>query len=162
MKNWIVILTLVLSFSACRQDEMDQWRSTDLLPYGIPMSIKAPDSIDVETSDMGGLLQDVTIKGGENYYIQIYASDAETTDVAKVKAQQLAQVKSNRYFSEIVEEEEAGFIYQTQIDSLTNYGFRYIRLQGDKEYIFQTGLTGMYSLEEARRMYEAVKPEEQR
>ncbi len=159
MKNWIVMLALILGFSACQQDEMDQWRSTDLLPYGIPLSIKTPDSIDVETSDMGGLMQDVTIKGGENYYVQIYASDAETTDISKVKAEQLSEVKSNRYFSQIVEEEEAGFIYQTQIDSITNYGFRYIRVQGDKEYIFQTGMTGMYSLEEVRRMYEAVKPE---
>ena len=41
-----------------------------------------------------------------------------------------------------------------------NYGFKYLRIQGDKEYTFQTAMVGTFSLEEAKGMYEAVKQKE--
>lgn len=155
------MLGVIAGLWSCRQEAADDWKPTSLMPYGVPVTIMAPDSVVVKTSDMGGLLKDITVRGGEDYYIQIYATDAETTDISKIKANQLAEVKSNRYFSRIVREEEPGFIYQTQIDSNNiNYGYRYIRVEGDKEYIFQPGLTGIYSLEEVERMYDAVKPQD--
>lgn len=150
----------MLIFLACRRDATDQWKPLDLMPYGIPVSVLAPDSARVKVENFGGgLIKDVTIKEGDDYYIQLYASGAETTDIARIKASLLADVKANRYFSKIVEEEEAGFIYETNIDSLISYGFRYIRVPGDMECVFQTGLVGAFTLEEARRMYEAVKPQ---
>jgi len=39
----------------------------------------------------------------------------------------------------------------------TNYGFKYLKIQGDKEYIFQTGLVGNFGLDDVKVMYEAVK-----
>jgi hypothetical protein len=160
-KRILILLGIIAGLWSCQQEPADDWKLTSLMPYGVPVTIMAPDSVIVKTSDMGGLLKDITVRGGEDYYLQIYATDAETTDISKIKANQLAEVKSNRYFSRIVMEEEPGFIYETQIDSNNiNYGFRYIRVQGDKEYIFQTGLTSIYSLEEVERMYEAVKPQE--
>ncbi|MDX1665724.1 MAG: hypothetical protein R3350_00760 [Saprospiraceae bacterium] len=158
----VVIAVVIISLAACQSEDRNNWRPYDLLPHGIPITILAPDSVKVQKVDLAGILNDVTLRGGEDYYIQIYASEAETNDLAKVKAQQLAEVKSNRYFSSIVSEDEDGFVYQTQIDSNTvNYGFRHIRLQGDMEYIFQTGLVGSFTREEAERMYEAVQPEGQ-
>lgn len=159
-KRILILLCVITGIGSCQQEAAGDWEPTSLMPYGVPVTIMAPDSVVVKTSDMGGLLKDITVRGGEEYSIQIYATDAETNDISKIKANQLADVKSNRYFSRIVEEEEAGFIYETQIDSSNiNYGFRYIHLQGDKEYIFQTGLTGLYTQEEVERMYEAVKPQ---
>ena len=62
----------------------------------------------------------------------------------------------------IIEEEEVGFIYETVFDSTaTNYGFKYLKIQGDKEYIFQTGLVGTFGLDDVKMMYEAVKNEKQ-
>ena len=72
----------------------------------------------------------------------------------------MAEIKSNAYFSKIIEEEEAGFIYSMVFDSTaTNYGFKYLKIQGDKEYIFQTGLVGNFGLDDVKLMYNAVKNE---
>jgi hypothetical protein len=112
----------------------------------------------VKKSDMGTLIQDITIQSGDDYYVQIYAAQAETNDITKIKASLLADVKANRYYSRIVSEEESGFIYETAIDENNlNYGFRWIKLQGDMEYVFQTGLVGTFTLEQVKNMYEAVK-----
>lgn len=147
----------ILLFS-CRKEAKNEWQELDLLQYGIPISILAPDSTQVRSDILGGLIQDVTVKGGEDYSIQIYASSSQTNDIAKVKAGQLAEVKANRYFSKIIREEEDGFLYEIAIDSSNiNYGFRLIRLQADKEYIFQTGLIEAFNLEQVEKMYAACK-----
>jgi hypothetical protein len=107
---------------------------------------------------MGTLMKDVTVKGEGNYDLQIMASSATTSDLARVKAEQLATVKTNRYFSRIVTEEEKGFLYEMALDSNNlNYNFRYIHLQGDQEIIFSAGMASTLSQEEAERIYEAVK-----
>lgn len=154
----IIIMTAVVAFAClgCQNNQQEAWKPLDLLEYGIPLTVMAPDSTEVNKMNLGGILQDVTLKNGEDYYIQIYASDATTNDIAKLKAEQLSEVKTNKFFTRVVSEEEDGFIYETKIDT-TNFGFRYIYLQADREYIFQTGLTGTYSLEEVERMMEAVK-----
>ena len=157
MRNIIIALAVVFFLFQCQGDPKEKWSSMDLLEHGLPLSVMAPDSTNVEKMNLGGILLDVTLRRGDNYFIQIYASDAATNDVSKLKADQMAEVKTNRFFAKIIEEEESGFIYETKIDSLTNFGFRYIHLQADREYIFQTGLTGTYSLEQVKLMYNAVK-----
>lgn len=155
----IFVFSLLLLAFSCQQDADSGLKETDLLAYGVPVTIMAPDSADIRSIDMaGGLIKDLVVKGKDNYNVQIIASTAETSDIAKIKADQLANVKSNRYFSKIIEEETNGFLYQTAIDSShINYGFRYILVQGDQEIVFQSGLAGNYSEEEARAMYEAVR-----
>lgn len=154
------LFVLLILAAACSNNASNNWQPLDLLPYGIPLTINAPepDSAKVKKSDMGSLIQDITIRNGEDYYIQIYAVQAETNDMTKIKASLLADVKANRYYSRIVSEEESGFIYETSIDENNlNYGFRWIKLQGDMEYVFQTGLVGTFTLEQVKNMYEAVK-----
>jgi len=150
---------LLLLLAACQSEPGGGLKETDLLPYGIPVAIMAPDSAEIKSGELGGgLIKDVTVRGAGNYKVQVFATQAETSDMARVKAGQLADVKSNRYFSRIVREEENGFIYQTAIDSSNiSYGFRYIVLQGDLEIVFQTGLLGTFSEEEAEKMYQAVQ-----
>jgi hypothetical protein len=153
-------LFAVLFFYSCNRSPVDSWKPLDLLPHGVPLKVLAPlpDSAKVNKSDMGSILQDITIQNGEDYYIQIFATQAETTDLAKIKATQMADVKSNRYYSKIVKEEEAGFIYEMMIDSANiNYGFRYIKLQGGMEYIFQPGMAGLFTLDQAENMYKGVQ-----
>ncbi len=160
MKKLILIVFSGLLIASCQQENAGSWKPKDLLPYGLPVTVLAPDSVEVNSSDLGGLMKDITLRGGDDYYIQIYASEATTNDIAKLKADQLAEVKSNRYFSRLVSEDEAGFIYESQIDSTnTLYGFRFVRVQGDQELVFQTGLTGIFSQEQAERMYQAVHPQ---
>ncbi|MCB9273946.1 MAG: hypothetical protein H6564_07885 [Lewinellaceae bacterium] len=157
-KTSLLILALPLLFFACRKDAAGSLKETDLLPYGIPVSIMAPDSTDIKARDLAGVYRDVTVKGPGNYSVQVLSSTAEDSNLPRIKAEQLADVKANRYFKRIVREEENGFLYETALDSsFTNYGFRYIVLQGDLEIIFQTGLVGQFTQEEAEGMWEAVR-----
>jgi len=155
---FLLFATITLGWG-CQSDTNSGMQSLDLMQYDIPIAISAPDSVEVKTMDLV-VQKDVSIKAKDNddYFVQIYAADATTNDIAQLKAEQLAEVKSNRYFSKIVEEEESGFIYETKIDSANvNYGFRYVYLQGNKQYSFQTGLIGAFTQEEAKAMYEAVQ-----
>ena len=161
MKNrYLVLLTVSIGFFACQNTSNTKLKPLDLLQYGIPITIMAPDSAKVVSGTLS-FSKDVTIKSeADNYDLQIFAYDATTTDLSSIKASHLAEVKNSQYFSRIIEDEPAGFIYETAFDSTaTNYGFKYLKIQGDKEYIFQTGLVGDFSLEEVKLMYDAVKNE---
>ena len=102
-------------------------------------------------------MKDLTIQGSDNYNVQLFYSPAITNDIAKLKNDHLQIVQDNRYFSRIIREEVAGFIYQSVIDSTATYGFRLVKLQGDMELNFQTGMNQLFTQEEAELMYEAVK-----
>ena len=159
MKNHCLILGIAtLGVFACQNTSKTTLKPLNLLQYSIPMTIMAPDSAKVVSGSLS-FSHDVTIKSeADNYDIQIFAYDATTTNLASVKASHLAEVTSNTYFSKIIEEEEEGFIYEMTFDSTaTNYGFRYLRIQGDREYIFQSGLVGIFNLKEVKTMYNAVK-----
>lgn len=158
MKNLTLSLTLLICIISCKTEPEVVLTPLDLLEYGIPVTIMAPDSSEVKKSDFGPFMKDITVRKGEDYFIQIYASPASTTDVAQLKAQALAEVKGKKYFSKIINEEEAGFIYETKVDSnYIDYGFRYLKVQGNNEYIFQTGLIGPFTLKAVENMYQSVK-----
>jgi hypothetical protein len=156
-KNYLWLLVIVL-LANCEKDPSKNWKPKDLITYGIPITILSPDSVIVRAQDYSWM-KDVTLKNDEDkYFVQIYASNATTTDLARVKSDQLNTVKDMRYFSKVVREDEEGFIYESAIDSTnTSYGFRYVQIKGDKEYVFQTGLVGTFSLEDVENMYKAVK-----
>lgn len=158
MKKVLFTLLSVALLWSCQTDGGSNLVETDLMEHGVPVTIMAPDSAVVKARNMGTLMKDVTVKGEGNYDLQIMASSATTSDLARVKAEQLATVKTNRYFSRIVTEDEKGFLYEMALDSNNlNYNFRYIHLQGDQEIIFSAGMASTLSQEEAERIYEAVK-----
>jgi len=128
----------------------------DLMSYGLPIAISAPEASVVEVEDLG-IMKDVTVKNGNEYYIQILSSQASSNDIKRLKSDALAEVKGGKFFSKIIQEDEAGFIFEKQIDESINYDFRYFRIQGDSEYSFQTGLIGTFTEEQVRKMYASVK-----
>ncbi|MCB0618481.1 MAG: hypothetical protein KDC43_07140 [Saprospiraceae bacterium] len=154
----LLLLSSLAFFIACQSEPADPWQPLDLLPHGIPVKVLAPDSAKVKTTDYGYGLLDVTVTKMPHYAIQILASDAMTNDLAAVKAEQLAELKKRPEFTQVLKDEDNGFVYELRLDSTrNNYGFRYVRLQGDKEYVFQTGLMGVFTQEDVERMYEAVQ-----
>ena len=154
------LIAIICLGIACQSETQAEWKSKSLLSYGIPLSIPAPDSVLVEQMDLI-VKKDVSLRGkgeDEGYYVQIFAGDATTTDVAAVKASQKSEVESNPYFSKMLSENTTGFLYETAVDSNSiNYGFRHIVIQGDREYIFQTGLIGRFTREQAEKMYAAAQ-----
>lgn len=150
-----LILCIAISFISCKGSSLNNYEEMDLLAYGMPVSIMAPVGATATKQDYGVML-DVVVKG-ERYEVQIYSSNTTTLDINKIKQQKLNDVKLDRYFSKIIEEEENGFIFEKNIDENIRFDFRYIKVIGDKEFTFQKGLTGNFSESEIRSMYEAVK-----
>ncbi|NJL77535.1 MAG: hypothetical protein HC892_23365 [Saprospiraceae bacterium] len=157
-KFYCSLLIIVLALSACQQDKTN-WKPLDLLAYGVPMTIEVPiDSPQIKTSN--GLLgeKEVIVKAGNGFDLLITYQAAGTSDMTQLKATQIDYVKDIPNFSKIIEEQPDGFIYETVVDSSNVfYGFRYIRLQGDNQYVFQSGMIGAFTLDEAKQMYQAVQ-----
>lgn len=143
----------------CRQDRTESLQELDLLTYGFPISVQAPDSPEIKQLDLI-VQKDLTIKKGNDYYIQIFMGEATSITAQDLKTAALNTTKQNKYFSRVVEEEDKGYIFELKMDSTaTSYGFKYFHIQGDKELIFQTGLTGLFNEKQVRRMYNAIKQE---
>ncbi len=151
----LYILVLPTIFACSNNSDIDLVEK-DLLEYGLPITIQAPDSIVVKTMDW--LVQkDVTIKGPDWYSLQIFSSKAQTTKIEDALRLQKSTVEDGTYFDEFILEEQDGFIYQLKIDSITNYDFRHVKIQGDNEYIFQAGMMGNYTQAQVERLYEIAK-----
>ncbi len=154
----LFLLLFALTCFACTSDPAQNWQELDLMKYNVPVSILAPDSAKVVSSNLSGIMQDVTIKSlADNYSIQVLGSQASTNDMTRLKAEQLELVRDNRYFESIVHEEPQGFVFRNLIDSTELYGFRHIVYVGDKEFVFQNAFDGTFNLEQIEAMYAAVK-----
>ena len=128
----------------------------DLASFGLPLIVMAPDSASVIKKDYP-IMRDITVRKGDNYYLQIFESKATLKDPADVKKSLLKSVQQNKYFKDLVMEEPDGFIFCKQPDStLVNYDFRYIKIIGEEEIIFQAGMIGTFTLEDVQQMYGAV------
>ena len=156
MKYTLFLLALIGVLLSCKESSTEL-ESLSLLQSGLPIKINAPAGVEVTVDDLG-VWKDITVKDSLDFNLQIIASTSTTFDKSKIVASQLSDVKSGRYFSKIIEEYENGFIFEKKIDEDNiNYDFRYIKLNGDREYVFQTGLLGTFSEESVRTMYNAVQ-----
>lgn len=156
IRTILYILVAGLIFFSCKSDPLDGMKKTELMQYGFPIAMYAPDGAEFKKTDYG-VMQDLTVKAADNYYVQIFMSDLLTIDKKAVMNDKLAEAKSHKFFSKIISEEEDGFIFEKNVDGVLNYDFRVLKIQGDKEYVFQTGLSGNYTEEEVKAMYASVK-----
>lgn len=149
---------LALSLVACETaSPVDGWEPLNLLQYEIPATVLAPAGTRVKSNNLG-ILQDIKLTGEEGYDVQVYASEALGGDAAAVLADQRQEVEAMRYFADFVEETDDGFLFRMAVDTANvSYDFRHVRIAGDRELIFRTGLTRSASEDEARRMFEAVR-----
>ena len=130
---------------------------TSLLSHGMPIVILTPPNPVISKQDMR-VQREVSVRKGKGFAVDVYESSATTRDLAAIKGRLLFEVQGNPYYQKVIEDGEQGFIYQTAIDSsYINYGFRYFLVQGDNEYVFQSGLGTKFTEDEVRTMYEAVK-----
>jgi len=154
----LILFAAVLLFS-CKNEggSSSQLPDYDLLKHGLPIKIKAPADVKVEVEDYG-VMKDITVKGDNNFFLQITSGEATSMDITQIKNKLLEEVKKAPFFEEVVEDYPSGFIFKKKIsEEKIKYDFRHIKFQGDQEYIFQTGLIGNFSLEDAKVMLEAVR-----
>ena len=149
-----VLLIMTLSIFSC-SSEKDNFSELDLLDKGFPIKLMAPDSAVVKVNNMA-FMKDVTIIDDSGYNVQILISKITKSSEVEIIAKIKQQVQENPYFSEMQTENPHGFIYKNMIDSIPSYDFRYVKLKGGKEYVFQTGLSANFGLSEVQNMYESV------
>lgn len=155
MRILVLSFAFLLLFSCKSENTKDT--AVDLMKYGMPIKVNIPEEAIIKSEDFG-LMKDITIKKGDGYSIQILSSDAIEIDPKKIKQDELASAKRNPFFSKVVSEDDQGFIFEkTRIDSSLNYDFRYIKIQGDKKYLFQTGMIGKFDLDQVKKMYSSVQ-----
>ncbi len=156
--NKIIVLGLVSFFMlvSCSTGKKEM-KALDLMSYGVPLKVKAPEGTKVKVKDMS-IYKDITLKAGKDYFIQIISTSATTDNISKIKEELLSEVKQNPFFHKIILDEKNGFVFEKQItDSTFNYDFRYIKLQGDNQFTFQTGLFGLFTKDQTLNMYNSVK-----
>jgi len=157
--SWVFFLG-VLCLCSCKEGTTSTQSSLsdlDLMSYGLPIKIKAPEGAEVVAEDMG-IIKDVTVKGDGNYFLQIMGSEMTTSDIKTIISSQMEAAKKGPFFSEIISEDETGFIFKKEVTpERVNYDFRSVKIQGDQEYVFQTGMMGKFSLDEVKMMYASVK-----
>jgi len=150
------VLIILIVIIACRTEPAG-YQTLHLGEYGLDISLSVPDSARITARDYG-IVKDITIRDSVDFSIQIFAFVAPTDDTAGEKLRQLQTAREDPYFGELIREDEDGFIFSKHLDStLTDYDFRYIRIMGDRELIFQTGLVGTFSLDAVRRMYASAR-----
>lgn len=155
-----LILCAFLCLTACQPDPFEGYESVNLLAQDIPVTVLAPPGAKVKKGDLGSVMKDVTVRGTDEnawYNLQVFASRSLHNSVETAKQSELENVKANPSFDQLIEEFPDGFVYRTSIDSLTNHNFRRVKVVGDQEVIFQTGLLGTFSEDEVRRMYLATE-----
>lgn len=151
-----LLLGILFCMCSCSQNgQPSNAKPLDLLKYGAPITINAPDGAIVKKSKMGNW-DDITIKK-DDYSVQLFVRNSTSNDVKQAKNEELALVKDQKHFSSIIEDEEHGFIYETKIDSVVNYNFRYVHLIADRLYTFQKGLADNLTKEQAKMTYNSVK-----
>jgi len=154
MKRYIVPVLMMMVMVSCKSEP--KYPKTNLLKYGFGVDINAPADAEIKSDDLG-IMKEVTVISGDKYNVQILKSTTSSTEVSKGIADQKSLVKSDRYFSKFLEESDNGFIFEKDIDGNVNYDFRYIKILGDQEYIYQTGMLGTYTEEAVREMYKSVQ-----
>jgi len=149
------LLALLILLGGCRKEV--HFIKIDLTSHGLPFSILAPDSAVIMRKDYG-IINDITVRKGDGFNIQIFESEVTIPDVEKAKLMQLASIWQDKYFLELVREDTDGFIFKKQPDSISvDFDFRRIKIVGNKEYVFQAGVVGSFTLEEVTQMYNAVR-----
>ncbi len=156
-QKFIGILLLITGIIACNQVNKMADGKLDLLKYGIPVTLQAPD--DVEISKVGkGTLAHVSVKNEQGYDVQVFMAEAVSQDMTWLKQQKKEMVTAHPNFTKIVEEYDNGFIYEkTENDGSRSYDYIIIELLGDKEITFMGGNTGTFSEENVKTMVQSIK-----
>ncbi len=152
---FIIILSCIL-FTNCKTEKSSKYPSKDLLKHGFAISVKAPEDAEIKSDDFG-IMQELTISKGDEYNIQILKSVTNTSNAKEALAGQMDLVKGDSYFSKVIEEYDNGFIFEKKIDDNINYDFRFVKLIGEHEYIYQTGMIGTYTEKNVKEMYNSVQ-----
>jgi hypothetical protein len=152
-----IFIVLAISLTACNSSTKSKTPGeVSLMKYGIPDEIY-PSSTPTITPMQSKGLSNVSIALDSTSEIQAFFGPTMTKNLAKLKEDRKREILTNPFFVKIIEENDEGFVYEKQVDSLTrSYDFRVIKQIGDSELIYQCGNKKEYSEAEAKAMMKVV------
>lgn len=152
------ILFILLFVGLCCKDGIKTPSNSnivDLLGYGIPFELAAPVDAQVRESSSGSQ-KNIFVSHGKNYDVHIAMSEAILKNIESLKAQKKVAMSADPYFLKIIEEVDAGFIYEKEYGDIRGYDFYLVKIQGNYELSFQCGSGGIYSEQDVKRMFNSV------
>ena len=158
---YLLMFGATCGLMACETDTAasQDWPELNLLQYEVPVKVRAPEGTSVKSDNLG-ILQDVTLTGPDGYHVQLYVAEALGMPAAEVLQEQRKEVESMRYFAAVTEEFPDAFLFRVVVDtSQISYDFRHVKVVGNKEMVFQTGLTSNSTEAEAKAMLAAIREE---
>lgn len=155
----IFVSVFLLINHGCKEPNNRNQSGLSLMKYGIPVTLNVSQDAVVSQSSAGNLGVDVSVKYGDDFNMHIFMTNAVSSNVAAVKQRLKEDAIANPYFIKMLEEFDDGFIFEkNSVNSFDKrYDFRRIKIQGDKEIIFQTGVTGEYDEKAIKKMYNAIR-----
>ncbi len=149
-------LLVSMFFLISCQEEKGRLKPLDLSPYGLHLSILAPDSTEVSIKEYP-MMRDISIRKDDHFHIQLFELESNGSDPVSEKQRQMTAIMKDPYFLNIIKEYDKGFIYSKQMDSSAiDYDFRYVRFLDGKQLIFQSGVLMPFALNDIEQMVEAI------
>lgn len=148
---YITIISLLL-FSCGNRRETGK---TSLYKYGIPVHLSLPDKAKINPSASGDI-RGLTIVDEEGYNLQIIQTPTSFTDKSQAKFYQRELIVNNPDFVKIIEDYDDGFLFELKEGDNRYYDFRFVKIMGTNEIIFQAGPTSQSSESQVRNMIISV------
>jgi len=152
---WFIILITAWSCNGPKQDKKSV--GTDLMKYGIPVSVMVPENSEI-TKGKTGRTSDVYIKNDSGYNMHILMADARSGSVSSIVTERKKDIISSPDFIKIIEEYPDGFYYEKYgSDGNTGYDFFLVQIIGEKEVHFQGGLAVNFSEVVVKQMIKSIR-----
>lgn len=148
---YITILSLFLFSCGNKREE----GKTSLYKYGIPVQLTIPAEAKINPSASGDI-RGLTIVDEDGFNLQIIQTPTSYTDKTKAKFYQRELIVNNPDFVKIIEDYDDGFLFELKDGDERYYDFRFVKIMGTNEIIFQAGPTSHSSESQVRNMIVSV------
>jgi hypothetical protein len=156
LKKVFPILFCILFLTACSNSSAIKKEKTSLYKFGIPAHIKAPENARFNKASSGNI-ESLSVVDDDGFNLQVLSFPASVTDEKTAKQHQREQVVSHPDFSKIIEDYDQGFLFELEFAGDRYYDFRYVKIVGNKEIIFQAGPTCQCDESQVRNMLQAIQ-----
>jgi hypothetical protein len=157
IQYFIIVSLLGLSLNSCRQlNKENEHEKTSLMVYGFPLEINTPEDATFIKNKNGGT-DNLIITNNQDFNIQVTMADAVSSSIAEIKSRERENMITNPFFIKILEDYDDGFLYEYSTPKGNAYDFRIFKIQGNKTYTFQSGITGQYSESETKQMIKSIR-----
>ncbi|MFZ1705554.1 MAG: hypothetical protein WAT79_14490 [Saprospiraceae bacterium] len=143
-------------FNSCSPASNQKENKVSLHKYGFPVSIKVPKDV-AFTKGSSSFVESLTLVNNDGFNMQVLMTNASSGSLKKAKLLQREIVINNPDFLKIIEDYDDHFIFELELNGDRYYDFRFVKIVGNKEIVFQGGPTCNCTEENIKKMVNAVQ-----